>query len=142
MCTARPITSNRSAALILPLTAAIAASALAVALPAAAQSGAEFNSGYGGRNYNRNVDPAVRDQDSNQIFINGRMRTPEGSVFADSDRVARSGGVGGAGRATAIGNNLEVVVVGSWNRVTVESTQVNNGTISAQTALNGSLDLE
>jgi holdfast attachment protein HfaA len=124
------------------MTALLAACAVAVATPVAAQSGSEFNAGYGGRNYNRNVDPSVRDQDSNQIFINGRMQTPNGSVFANSDRIARSGGVGGPGTATAIGNNLEVVVVGSWNRVVVDSTQINNGDISAETGLNGSLDLE
>ncbi|MNT63655.1 hypothetical protein D3C72_2014870 [compost metagenome] len=48
------------------------------------------------------------------------------------------GGTNIAG-ATAIGNNLNVVVQGNRNTVIVNSTQTNTGNITAGTALNGSL---
>ena len=118
-----------------------------VAGEAAAQNmnggASQFNQGYG-RNttFNDAVNVATRDEDGNQVFINGRMDAPSGSVFARSSPAASRGGVGGAGVATAIGNNLVVVVEGSWNRVNVDSTQINNGDVSAQTSLNGRVNLE
>ena len=43
--------------------------------------------------------------------------------------------------ATAIGNQLNVVVVGSWNTVVVNSKQINNGDQTASTSsLNGKLN--
>jgi holdfast attachment protein HfaA len=129
--------------------AAAAAMLLASAPGASAQmngSGSQFNAGYGGAQLNRGIDVSTRDENNNQVFINGRMDAPEGSVFSRAGGASRSsseGGVGGGrGLATAIGNNLTVVVQGSWNRVTVDSTQINNGDVSAQTSLNGSLDLQ
>lgn len=126
--------------------AMLAAALLGPCTSAAAQdmngSVARFNSGYGGSDLNRMVDISTRDENNNQILVNGRMQTPEGSVFSQSTGLSRSGGVGGGGLATAIGNNLTVVVQGSWNRVTVDSTQINNGDVTAQTTLNGTLDLQ
>jgi holdfast attachment protein HfaA len=131
------------------VVAACAAAALACASVANAQgmngSSSQYNAGYGGSQFNRGVDVSTRDENNNQVFINGRMDTPIGSVFSKSSGVSRSsssGGVGGGGLATAIGNNLNVVVQGSWNRVVVDSTQINNGDVSAQTSLNGSLNLQ
>ena len=144
----REATSSLPLTLRLAAAAAVAAALCASATGAAAQmngSGSQFNSGYGGGQYNRGIDVSTRDENNNQIFINGRMDAPSGSVFSRSSGASRSsseGGVGGRGLATAIGNNLTVVVQGSWNRVTVDSTQINNGDVSAQTSLNGSLDLQ
>lgn len=126
-------------------TAALAA--LGLGASAAAQSmgssGSQFNGGYSGSNLNRAVDVSTRDENNNQIFINGRLNAPNGSVFSDAQGVSRSStGVGGGGYATAIGNNLNVIVQGSWNRVVVDSTQINNGDVSAQTSLNGALNLQ
>ena len=131
-----------------PSLAVVAAGTLlACASGASAQSfsSSQFNSGYGGTNgsqFNRGIDVSTRDQNNNQIFINGRMDAPIGSVFSNSSGTSRaySSGVGGGGLATAIGNNLNVVVQGSWNRVVVDSTQINNGDITAQTGLRGTLD--
>jgi holdfast attachment protein HfaA len=137
---------RRAARLTFGVGVCAAASALAVAASAQDMNGSvgRFNGGFGGANLNRSIDISTRDQNNNQVFVNGRMTTPEGSVFSQSTGFSRSGsgGVGGGGVATAIGNNLSVVVQGSWNRVTVDSTQINNGDISAQTSLNGSLDLQ
>jgi holdfast attachment protein HfaA len=125
----------------------VAGALLACAWGARAQSysSSQFNSGYGGTNgsnFNRGVDVSTRDENNNQIYINGRMDAPAGSVFSNSSGTSRaySSGVGGGGLATAIGNNLNVVVQGSWNRVVVDSTQINNGEVTAQTGLRGSLD--
>ena len=57
-------------------------------------------------------------------------------------------GVGGSnggtaiGGSTAIGNSLNVVVQGNHNTVIVNSRQTNNGTVTAGTALNGTLNLQ
>ena len=57
--------------------------------------------------------------------------------------------VGGAG-STAIGNNLVVITQGSWNTVIVNSNQVNNGNVTANSTgsvpaedsvINGEIDL-
>jgi holdfast attachment protein HfaA len=141
---------GKSASLPHHAPAAVAAAALVVlglATPAAAQSmggsGSQFNGGYAGSNLNRAVDVSTRDDNNNQVFINGRLNAPNGSVFSDAQGVSRSAtGVGGGGYATAIGNNLNVIVQGSWNRVVVDSTQINNGDVSAQTSLNGALNLQ
>ena len=46
-------------------------------------------------------------------------------------------GVGAGSGSTAIGNNLVVVTQGSWNTVIINSTQTNNGNVSASSSLNG-----
>lgn len=138
--------SSRGAALAL---AVLFASGLAA--PAAAQSlgagSSRFNGGWGGASssLNQPINVATRDQNNNQVFVNGLMQTPEGSVFSNADGLSRSaagGGVGASGLATAIGNNLNVVVQGSWNRVVVDSTQINNGDVSASVGLNGQINLD
>lgn len=131
-------------------TAALACGA-AAALGGACQAqslsnnGASFNAGYGsnGAGLNSPINVSTRDANQNSIFVNGVMQTPEGSVFSRTNGFSQTGSSGvGGGRATAIGNNLSVVVQGSYNRVTVDSTQINNGDISANASLNGQLDLD
>jgi len=131
--------------------AALALAAAALAAPAQAQSlntgSSQFNGGYGGTSssLNQPINVATRDQNNNQVFVNGVMQTPAGSIFSNANGVSQSstsGGVGASGLATAIGNNLNVVVQGSWNRVTVDSTQINNGDVSANVSLNGQIQLD
>ena len=43
----------------------------------------------------------------------------------------------GFGGATAIGNNLTVITQGSWNTVIVNSTQINNGDVTANATSSG-----
>jgi holdfast attachment protein HfaA len=93
---------------------------------------------------NQAIDVSTRDENQNTVFVNGVMRAPAGSVFARSSGFAQqsSSGVGGTGLATAIGNNLTVVVNGSYHVVTVDSTQINNGDVSANVSLNGQVNLD
>jgi holdfast attachment protein HfaA len=140
----------------LALRALTCAGGAAVLLVVAAAGGAEaqslnanssqFNSGYNAAgSLNGPINIATRDGNNNSVYVNGIMQTPAGSIFSNATGVSQSstsGGVGSSGMATAIGNSLNVVVEGSWNRVTVDSTQVNNGNISATTSLNGQIKLE
>lgn len=78
------------------------------------------------------VDGVTRIGDDQSVFY--RRRTGgAGDQF---------GGVGGLGAATAVGNNLVVSVQGSNNTVVVNSTQINNGAVTAKTVLNGKVDLD
>lgn len=146
----------REATLVLSARTAVGAARLAVALAtivaaaSAAQAqtinnnGAAYNSGYG-RNgsLNNGIDVSTRDQNQNSVFINGIMQAPNGSVFSRASGFSQdSSGVGAGGMATAIGNNLQVIVQGSYNRVVVDSTQINNGDISANASLNGLVNLD
>ncbi len=109
-------------------------------------SSSQFNGGYNAAgNLNQAVNISTRDANNNQVFINGILQAPQGSIFSNSTGVSQSstsGGVGASGVATAIGNSLNVVVEGSWNRVTVDSTQINNGQITANASLNGQIKLD
>lgn len=134
----------------------VAGLAVVAALPAAAQStgsggAARFQQGYGGA---RSAAAApttgsTRDANGNRLIVNGIIQAGASSYSSQSDGVAsaysgagstRNGGTT-IGGATAIGNQLNVVVQGSRNTVIVNSTQTNTGAINAGTALNGSINL-
>ncbi|HTK35022.1 MAG TPA: holdfast anchoring protein HfaA [Caulobacteraceae bacterium] len=134
-----------------PACAGLAAAALLLAAGTAqaqtmGSSSSQFNSGYNGAGaLNQAVNVSTRDANNNQVFINGVMQAPQGSIFSNTSgfsQTSTAGGVGVSGLATAIGNSLNVVVEGSWNRVTVDSTQINNGQVSANASLNGQIKLE
>lgn len=121
--------------------AVAAAASLAVAGVAQAQSmstnSASLNAGYGriSGQENRLNDFGGRDANGNRVILDGVIQTGEDqSYFArQSGGVFDSmSGVGGVSNgSTAIGNNLVVVTQGSWNTVIVNSSQVNNGNVSA-----------
>lgn len=132
------------------LRRATGATALVVALAAGvgahAQSmttnSASFNAGYGrwAGQENRPVDVSTRDANGNRVIVDGLILTGEDqSSFSRAggaaDAFAGVGAVGGG--ATAIGNNLVVVTQGNYNTVIVNSSQVNNGPVTATTQLNG-----
>ncbi len=74
---------------------------------------------------------AGRDANGNRIIVDGLMQT---GVGGSTQRNANGGSVFGGGvgsSATAIGNQLNVNVVGSWNTVVVNSNQTNNGDVIA-----------
>ncbi len=106
------------------------------ALAQAAQSAGQFNTPYGKayNNFNQPYDARTRDANGNRTIINGRMFLGSqsnlsfglGGGFFGNGSNTGVGGFGGAG-AGAIGNQLNVVTVGSWNTVIVDSTQINNG---------------
>jgi holdfast attachment protein HfaA len=108
-------------------------------------NGGQFNAGYSGNGaaLNNPIDISTRDARQNSVFIDGVMQAPAGSIFSRASGFSQSSsGVGASGLATAIGNNLTVVVEGSFNHVVVNSTQINNGDVSANASLNGQVNLD
>ena len=74
------------------------------------------------------INPASRDANGNREIVNGRMDI-EGTLTGGIQDGFASG-LGGSS-AQAIGNQLNVVTQGNYNTVIVDSTQINNGDISA-----------
>jgi len=117
---------------------------------AAAQStgssgAATYQAGYGGARYTT-ASPqtgSTRDASGNRLIVNGLIQNGASTYSSASGGVSSSySGAGGQttiGGASAIGNSLNVVVQGSHNTVIVNSTQTNNGAVTAGTALNGTL---
>ncbi|MGV9007984.1 MAG: holdfast anchoring protein HfaA [Brevundimonas sp.] len=126
-----------------------------LALPAAASAqstgsagAATYQAGYGGARYTtaRPQTGSTRDANGNRLIVNGLIQNGASAYSSASGGVASSySGAGGSngqttiGGASAIGNSLNVVVQGSHNTVIVNSTQTNNGAVTAGTALNGTL---
>ena len=129
----------------LPTAALIGAFSLGMVCPVAAQTidtnSASYNGGYGRINgqENRPVAAGTRDANGNRVNIDGIIQTGvDQSLFAQAPASASaSGGVGVGAGASAIGNNLVVITQGNYNTVIVNSTQINNGDVSASTTLNG-----
>jgi holdfast attachment protein HfaA len=100
-------------------------------------SAATFETGYGlTRNQMQNpIDPSTRDANGNRVLLDGMMLSgTDNSVYAASKTLGAGdsfAGAGALGGATAIGNNLQVIVAGNYNTVIVHSTQTNNGTVTA-----------
>jgi len=118
---------------------ALAATGLAGAAQAQtmATSVSSFENGYGmSRGEMENpVNVSIRDANGNLVMLDGEIMTgTDNSVYAYSrtlgagDTYAGAGSIGGA---TAVGNNLQVIVNGSYNTVIVHSTQTNNGNVTA-----------
>lgn len=131
------------------LLRASASSVLAVLATGAAQAqtfntnSAEFNGGYGRGPGTENmpVDVDTRDARGNRLIVDGLIQeTDEDGTWSRRDGRGAAYGSG----ATAIGNNLVVVTQGDWNTVIVNSTQTNNGNVTANSqgsVINGELDL-
>jgi len=128
------------------LALAMAVTGLVLSSPAQAQSldanAASFNAGYGrvAGSENHVVDYSTRDANGNRVIVDGVMLTgADQSVYSSShssgslDSYSGVGALGGWGSSTAIGNNLTVVTQGNNNTVIVNSSQINNGNISAGT---------
>lgn len=139
---------------VLRTVATLTVSLLALPGLAAAQSAGSSNmgayqAGYGGARYTtaRPQTGSTRDANGNRLIVDGIIQAGASAYSSVSGGVSSSfsgtGGRGGTaiGGSTAIGNSLNVVVQGNHNTVIVNSTQVNNGTITAGTSLNGSLRL-
>ena len=134
---------------------AAAAVAACAAGPAAAQTmftnSAEFNGGWrriqGTENHP--IDVSTRDANGNRVIVDGIILDGQ-DTFSRTDNSGAGevfAGAGGRTRwstATAIGNNLQVITQGNYNTVIVNSTQINNGDVTANNddSLNGELDLD
>jgi holdfast attachment protein HfaA len=128
------------------LALAVAATGLVLSSPAHAQTletnSASFNAGYGrvAGSENHVVQYSTRDANGNRVIVDGVMLTgADQSVYSSShssgslDSYSGVGSLGGYGSSTAIGNNLTVITQGNNNTVIVNSSQINNGNISAGT---------
>lgn len=126
--------------------AVAAMTGLVLAAPARAQTldtnSASFNAGYGrtAGQENHMVDYSTRDANGNRVIVDGVMLTgADQSVYSSSrssgslDSYSGVGSQGGYGSSTAIGNNLTVITQGNNNTVIVNSSQINNGNVSAGT---------
>jgi holdfast attachment protein HfaA len=121
-------------------TLTLAAFALAAT---AAQAGDWTNSamynGYGAATQNAPSSYSMRDANGNLTMVNGQVTS---SSYAYASGAQYGGGVGTAGapqtygQATAIGNSLNVTVLGSHNTTIIDSSQVNNGNQTATASLN------
>ena len=103
-------------------------------------SSASYNAGYGrtAGQENQPVNVQLSDTNGNMVVENGLIRnSASGSVFASASAGVETSYSGAGGTASAIGNNLSVVVEGSYNTVIVNSTQTNTGTVTATTTVNG-----
>lgn len=140
-----PNRSKRASRLLL-----LAASAALAAGAAEAQSlstnSAEFNAGWGRTpgSENHMVDYITRDANGNRVIIDGLILAGEDqSVYsrAGGFGVASSyAGVGAIGGASAIGNNLTVITQGNNNTVIIDSTQINNGDVIANSNTSGGVN--
>jgi len=131
----------RCLAILTLSTALIAAGGPALA-QSTSDSGAEFTRPYG-LSPGETTRPyqGARGAGGNRVVINGIIQTGVGVQARASARghasAAISGGVGGEGgmlaqsSATAIANQLNVVVDGRYNTVVVNSRQTNSGDVTA-----------
>jgi holdfast attachment protein HfaA len=96
--------------------------------------------GYGTNSQNQPSAYSMRDANGNLTLVNGQVAP---SIFQQGSGAQYAGGgvgMGGAvstyGQASAIGNQLSVVVLGSHNTTIIDSTQTNNGNQTATADLN------
>ena len=134
------------------IVVAIAIAAFALPAAASAQSAGSsgmgtYTAGYGGSRYSTATPRtgSTRDANGNRLIVNGIIQSGASAYSSTSGGVGSSGYASGNGQtiggSTAIGNSLNVVVQGNHNTVIVNSTQVNNGNVTAGTDLNGTLRL-
>ena len=132
-------------------TALLAVTSAGHAQTSGAAGLSSFQGGYGNARYSTssNTTGSTRDENGNRLIVDGIMQS--GASSYSSSNTGASSSYSGAGSsssggtviggATAIGNNLNVVVQGNHNTVIVNSRQTNNGNITAGTVLNGTLNL-
>ena len=136
------------------MTAAASAEAADIAARRAATMSAQglsnsaaYNGGFGLGSGGENLAASgkVRDAHNNLLIVNGVMSGAGAHAAAGASAgVSIQDGIGGTAigsGATAIGNNLNVTVIGNWNTTIVDSTQINNGDQNANVSLNGQLKL-
>ena len=130
------MTRLRTVLTFLALTSVLAASH---ALAGDWTNASNYN-GYGTATQNQPSAYSMRDANGNLTLVNGQVAP---SIFQQSSGAQYAGGgvgMGGAistyGQASAIGNQLSVVVVGSHNTTIIDSTQTNTGNQTATADLN------
>lgn len=133
----------------LSLTPAILAAVLFAGAASAGSLGdsSSFNTPFGmssNSSGNQPIDPSLRDSNGNLTMVNGEFTSSsfaQAYGMASASSLGNTPGVTGSGAAfggaTAIGNQLNVVTVGSGNTVIVNANQTNNGNQTANTTVNG-----
>ena len=124
-------------------SALLALPAMAAAQSAGSSGMGSYQAGYGGSRYTtaRPQTGSTRDQNGNRLIVDGIIQAGASSYSSASGGVSSSFSGAGSNNGTAIGNSLNVVVQGDHNTVIVNSTQTNNGNVTAGTSLNGTLRL-
>jgi holdfast attachment protein HfaA len=102
-------------------------------------SSAMYN-GYGATSQNAPSSYSMRDANGNLTMVNGQITSAQYSQGSGAQYAGGGVGMGGAGsaygQATAIGNSLNVTVIGSHNTTIIDSSQINNGNQTATADLN------
>jgi holdfast attachment protein HfaA len=116
---------------------------LAASVSTAAQAGDWSNSGsyngYAAGSQNSASSYSMRDSLGNLTMVNGRIvpnSYSSGGGQSASAGVGTSGAGAAYGEATAIGNSLNVQVIGMHNTTIIDAQHINNGSQSAITKLN------
>lgn len=82
--------------------------------------------GMGYESFDTLINPQTRDENGNRTIVNGRMDI-EGTLTGGLQDSFASG----IGASSAVGNQLNVITQGNYNTVIVNSTQTNNGDVTA-----------
>jgi holdfast attachment protein HfaA len=121
-------------------TIALVFTALTAATTAQAQTwtGSAMYNGYGVSTSNQPSSYSMRDANGNLTMVNGQIESAQYSSSTGSQYagVGMSGAGMASGQATAIGNSLNVTVVGSHNTTIIDSSQINTGNQTATATLN------
>jgi holdfast attachment protein HfaA len=104
--------------------AALSTPAFADPIP---NSAGAFERGFGmdGDSFSQPINPSTRDANGNRVIVNGQMELQGTLTGGLMDNFATGNS------SQAIGNQLNVVTQGNYNTVIVDSTQINNGDVSA-----------
>ena len=117
--------------------------ALALFASCAAASAQTWNSssgynGYGTASQNTPITSSLRDSNGNLTMVDGQITSANFGVNQGGQSAGvGTGGAGAAyGQASAIGNQLQVQVIGFNNTVVIDSRQTNTGNQTATVDLN------
>ena len=112
----------------------------ATAAEAGDWTNASMYNGYGAYSQNQASGYSMRDASGNLTMVNGQVTSSQYASQSGAQYAGGGVGMGGAGptygQATAIGNSLNVTVLGSHNTTIIDSTQINNGNQTATTNIN------
>ena len=101
---------------------------------------ASMYNGYGAANSNQASGYSMRDSNGNLTMVNGQVTSSSYQSGSGAQYAGGGVGMGGAGptygQASAVGNELSVVVLGSHNTTIIDSQQINNGNQTATADVN------
>lgn len=139
---ARRADSLGAAAGLVLIAATVASVSATGALAQSTGTSSDWNTpfGYSYGQQERVFQTDGRDARNNRVIVDGRILL--GEEASNLPRTIRGDAAPSfGGDSVAVGNQLNVIVSGDWNTVIVDSTQINNGDVTAVTDLNGELDL-